>query len=177
MSNRDFNKVIREFGSDENGCCGKPIVHENVNTHSPPKQIIPENKDKLLITEEHHSKAEMQEMASRMMTNLQKRDMSVSAALREDAQRQLNLITANQPEGEVLNVQQEMVWVQVPCAVDSGACANVAPEDIFAEMPKDAPTLDPKYFAADGSPIAHLGYLKAEGVSEEGMPLKIGKSP
>ena len=40
-------------------------------------------------------------------------------------------------------------------------------------MPKDAPKLDPKYFAADGSPIAHLGSLTAEGVSEEGMQLKI----
>ena len=126
-----------------------------------------------MITEEHYNKSAMQDMASRMVTNLQKRDLSVSAELQRDSERQLNLITTNQPNGEVLNVQQDMVWVQVPCAVDSGACANVSPEDMFAEMPKDAPKLEPKYFAADGSPIAHLGSLVAEGVSEEGTPLKI----
>ena len=173
MPKHEFNKIIREFGSGDAGCCEKPFVHENMDTQNPPKQIAPESKDKLLITEEYYSKTAMQDMASRMMSNLQKRDLSVSAALMDDARRQINLITATQPEGEVLNVQQEMVWVQVPCAVDSGACANVAPEDIFEEMPKDAPKLDPKYFAADGSPIAHLGSLTAEGVSEEGMQLKI----
>ena len=80
------------------------------------------------------------------MTNPQKRYLSVRAELQLDAQRQLNSITASQPEGEVLNVQQDMVWVQVPCAVDSGACANVAPKDTFAEMPKDAPKLDSNLF-------------------------------
>lgn len=99
--------------------------------------------------------------------------MEISPTLIEAAKGEINLITAQQPEGDVLNVEQDMVWVQVPCAVDSGACANVAPEDIFEISLPDAPKLDPKYFAADGSPIAHLGSLVAKGVSNEGTPLKI----
>ena len=59
----------------------KPFVHENMDTQNPPEQIAPESKDKLLITEEHYSKTAMQDMASRMMFNLQKRDLSVSPAL------------------------------------------------------------------------------------------------
>ena len=44
-------KFIREFGNDGDGCCEKPLVHESMNTQSPPKQITPESKDKLLIAE------------------------------------------------------------------------------------------------------------------------------
>ena len=73
----------------------------------------------------------------------------------------------------MLNVEQDMVWVQAACAVDSGACANVVPTDIFAIEAPDAPKLDPKYSAADGSPIAHLGSVVTRGMSNEGTPLKI----
>ena len=83
------------------------------------------------------------------------------------------MITTNQKGGEVNNVQQDMVWVQVPCTVDSGACANVSPEDVFAEMSPDKHKLEPCFVAADLSPIAHLGSLVAEGVSEERTALKI----
>ena len=65
------------------------------------------------------------------------------------------------------------MWVQVPCAVDSGACANVAPENVFKLADATTVALEPKFFGADGSPIANLGTLIAEGVSEEGMGLKI----
>ena len=51
--------------------------------------------------------------------------------------------------------------------------ANVAPTDRFAITAPDAPKLEPKHFAADGSPIAQLGSLVAEGVSDEGTVLKI----
>ena len=44
---------------------------------------------------------------------------------------------------------------------------------MFAEMPKDAPKLEPKNVAADGPPIAHLGSLEAKGMGEEGTPLNI----
>ena len=99
--------------------------------------------------------------------------MTVGPTLRNVAGGEINLITAQQPERDVLNVEQDMVWVKVPCAVDSGACAHVAPTGIFAITAPDAPKLEPKYFAAHGSPIAHLGSLVAERVSDEGTALKI----
>ena len=39
----------------------------------------------------------------------------------------VNLITSSQATGPLLAVEKEMVWVQVPIAVDSGACAHVTP--------------------------------------------------
>ena len=122
---------------------------------------------------ELYDKDKMQAMATRMMSNLVARDMTVSTTVSKVAEGEINLITAQQPEGDVLNVVQDVVWVQVPCAVDSGACANVAPTNIFAITAPDAPKLEPKYCAADGSPIAHLGPLVAEGMSDEGTALKI----
>ena len=90
--------------------------------------------------------------------------------------REVNLITPitpGQPTDELLKVGDEMVWVQVPCAVDSGACANVAPDGVFTLASATTPKLDPKYFGADGTPIVNLGSLIAEGISEEGTELKI----
>ena len=65
-----------------------------------------------------------------------------------------------------------MVWVQVPCAVDSGACANVTPAGIFS-LEKSLIKLEPKFFGADGSPLENLGELVAKGTSEEGIEMKI----
>lgn len=80
-------------------------------------------------------------MVSKMATDLQKRNLNVSAEMQRDSERKPNPITTNQPDDERLNVQQDMVWVQMPCVVDSGACANISPEDMLADMPKDAPKL------------------------------------
>ena len=65
-----------------------------------------------------------------------------------------------------------MVWVQVPCAVDSGACANVTPAGIFS-LEKSLLKLEPKFFGADGSPIKNLGSMAAAGTNEEGVAMKI----
>ena len=111
-----------------------------------------------------------------MMRNLESGNLEVSDLVRELAAREVNLITPitpGQPNDELLNVGDEMVWVQVPCAVDSGACANVAPEGVFKLADATTPKLDPKYFGADGTPIVNLGALIAEGISEEGTELKI----
>ena len=75
-------------------------------------------------------------------------------------------------ENAVLNVNQGMIWVQVPCAVDSGACANVTPGD-RCSLQTSSTKLDPKFVGADGSPIANLETLIAQGVSEEGVNMKI----
>ena len=111
-------------------------------------------------------------MASRMLRNMEKRGMPVSEVVRELAQGEVNLITSNEGSSEVLNVDN-LVWVQVPCAVDSGACANVSPENIFKLADAATLKLEPKFFGADGSPIINLGMLVAEGVSEEGIGLKL----
>ena len=65
-----------------------------------------------------------------------------------------------------------MVWVHIPCAVDSGACANVTPAGIFS-LEKSLIKLEPKFFGADGSPLENLGELVANGTSEEGIEMKI----
>ena len=44
----------------------------------------------------------------------------------------LNLITAVDDQALMAVDGDDMVWVQVPCAVDSGACANVSPAGIFS---------------------------------------------
>ena len=103
------------------------------------------------------------------MANLEKRDLRVSQLVRDSAE--LNLITPLE-DNSVLNLNQKMVWVSVPCAVDSGACANVTPAGIFS-LEKSLIQLDPKFFGADGSPIENLGSLVAMGTCEEGVEMKI----
>ena len=90
MSNHEFNNAIREFGNDGDAFYGKLNVHESTIIQNPPKQTTPERQNKLLITEEHFNKSATQDMAGRMMTKPQKRDLSVSTELQLDAQRQLN---------------------------------------------------------------------------------------
>ena len=47
----------------------------------------------------------------------------------------INLMTSIQDSSaEINNVGQKLVWVQVPCAVDSGACAHVTPANIFCML-------------------------------------------
>ena len=66
----------------------------------------------------------------------------------------LNILTfAGQGNSSVLNVEDKMVWVQIPCAVDSGACAHVAPPNVFGLLSITEAQHKGKYFGADGSPI------------------------
>ena len=47
----------------------------------------------------------------------------------------INLMTSIQDSSaEINNIGQKCVCVQVPCAVDSGACAHVAPANIFCML-------------------------------------------
>ena len=41
------------------------------------------------------------------------------------------LVANNKVNQSVMNVEKGYVWAQVPCAVDSGACAHVSPPGIF----------------------------------------------
>ena len=93
--------------------------------------------------------------------------------VKEFSRDEINLITDVESTLDVLNVNEELVWAQVPCAVDSGACANVAPKGIFKFHVNGDGKLAPKFFAADGSPIENLGALAAEGFSDDGHAIKI----
>ena len=63
------------------------------------------------------------EMASTMMRNLDRINMPMKGTAHDVVQSEISLITPMQPVAEVLNVEK-LVWVQVPCAVESGACAK-----------------------------------------------------
>ena len=103
---------------------------------------------------------------------MKSKDMEIGETVVE-LSRGVNLITDIGANSDVLNVDQELVWVQVPCAVDSGSCANVAPKDIFSIESPTTEKLLPKFFGADGSPIENLGSLVAEGFSDDGHAMKI----
>ena len=71
-----------------------------------------------------------------------------------------------------MNVDVGYTWVQIPCAVDSGSCAHVAPPGIFGAMVEPQKVTKGKYFAADGSPIDELGQLTINAVLEGGLELQ-----
>ena len=82
----------------------------------------------------------------------------------------INLLTPGDGMRSVMPVETGMVWAQVPCAVDSGACAHVSPPDIFGASNKDN-VVKAKYFGADGSPIDEFGKLTVNAVMEGGMAM------
>ena len=85
----------------------------------------------------------------------------------------LNRLTfADQGNSSVMNVEDKMVWVQIPCAVDSGACAHVAPPNVFGLLNIREAQHKGKYFGADGSPIDEYGQLTINAVLEEGSEMK-----
>ena len=84
-----------------------------------------------------------------------------------DFNQSINLITAIDNSDNQVNAVSEMVWVQIPCAVDSGACAHVTPANLFAILGPGAKGV-PKYFAADGSPIENMGECAINAVLEDG---------
>ena len=112
------------------------------------------------------------QMATRMLAQMKSKDMEIGDMVVEFS-RGVNLITDIGANSDVLNVDQELVWVQVPCAVDSGSCANVAPKDIFSIESPTTEKLLPKFFGADGSPIENLGSLVADGFSDDGHAMNI----
>ena len=70
-----------------------------------------------------------------------------------------------------MNVKKGYVWAQVPCAVDSGACAHVSPPGIFGVTERKEANIKGKYFAADGSPIDEFGKLSVNAILEGGTKL------
>ena len=84
----------------------------------------------------------------------------------------VNLLVANNAINQsVMNVEKGHVWAQVPCAVDSGACAHVSPPGRFAVTEQKEANIKAKYFAADESPIDDIGKLSVNAILEGGMKL------
>ena len=54
--------------------------------------------------------------------------------------------------------------MQVPCAVDSGACSHVAPPNVFALLGPKTNMEKPKFYGADGSPIDNFGECPGNAV-------------
>ena len=80
----------------------------------------------------------------------------------------INSMTSIQDSSvEINNIGRELVWAQVPCAVESGACAHVTPANIFCLL-GSVEGLKPKCYAADGSPIANMGSCVTNAILEGG---------
>ena len=71
-----------------------------------------------------------------------------------------------------MNLDVACTWVQIPCAVDSGACAHVALPGVFGNLSPQDKITKGKYFAADGSPIDELGHQTINAVLEGGTELQ-----
>ena len=86
---------------------------------------------------------------------------------------ELNLLTsAGDQSNDIMNVDVAYTWVQIPCAVDSGACAHVSPPGVVGQVPKDQKITKGKYFAADGSPIDEMGQQTINAVLDGGTELQ-----
>ena len=81
----------------------------------------------------------------------------------------LNLLTsAGDQANDIMNVDTAYTWVQVPCAVDSGACAHVAPPGVFGKHSPGDKITKGQYYAADRSPIDGLGQQTINAVRDGG---------
>ena len=176
-----LNNSIKQNGCNDQ-CCA-PMITPSVIHQSPeePIQLLTSSIQEIPRPSQHVDKSDQRiaigpqiesiRMAQTMMANMVKQNLEVSQTVIDLANAEVDLITEN-PDSSILNLNQKMVWVQVPCAVDSGACANVTPAGIFS-LEKSLLKLDPKFFGADGSPIENLGSMVTAGTSEEGIEMKI----
>ena len=97
-------------------------------------------------------------------------NVSEHIAVGKQGNMSLNILTfADQGNSSVMNVEDK---VQIPCAVDSGACAHVAPPNVFGLLNIREAQHKGKYFGADGSPIDEYGQLTINAVLEEGAEMK-----
>lgn len=86
---------------------------------------------------------------------------------------ELNLLTrAGDQSNDIMNVDDiTYTWVQIPCAVDSGACAHASPPGSVGQVLRDQKVTKGKYFAADGSPIDEMGQKTINAVLDGGTEL------
>ena len=76
----------------------------------------------------------------------------------------------------ILAVKEELVWAKVAVAVDSGACAHVTPNEVFAMEAMESALSKAKstFFGANGSPIPILGdqFVKAKSDGGDDIEMK-----
>ena len=90
---------------------------------------------------------------------------NVEAQMRDSS---LNIITTEADLNVgIMNIESGLVWMQVPCAVDSGACSHVAPPNLFAILGPKTLIEKPKFFGADGSPIENFGECPVKAVLDD----------
>ena len=78
------------------------------------------------------------------------------------------------PPGPILvTEQEELVWIKVGVAVDSGACAHVTPACVFSL--ESVLTTGPTFYAANGAPIKNYGTQEVNALldSEEKINIKL----
>ena len=76
------------------------------------------------------------------------------------------------PPGPILVAEQEeLVWIKVGVAVDSGACAHVTPASVFSmtSVLGDGPT----FYAANGAPIRNFGTQQVKAVLDDASNIDI----
>ena len=88
----------------------------------------------------------------------------------------MNLFEESLPGGAINAVSsKELVWVKLPVAVDSGACAHVTPANVFGltTEPTAESKAGQKWYGAEGSGILNLGLQKVSGQDENGNPISV----
>ena len=75
------------------------------------------------------------------------------------------------PGAAVMPIETELLWVKIPVAVDSGACAHVTPVNCFGGECDQVKGAD--FFGAEGSPIKNLGKQKVTGVDSNNAPVEL----
>lgn len=99
-------------------------------------------------------------------------DASAHIAMSNQKKMSINMLTmADHGTSAVMNVEDKMVWACIPCAVDSGACAHVAPPNVFGLQDMKMVQHKGKYYGADGSPIDEYGQLTINAILQEGSEM------
>ena len=107
-----------------------------------------------------------------MMENFERQNLDIPPHIAKLTESELNLTTPTAADSSVLNLNQNMVWVPIPCAVDSGACASVRPAGCVS-LEKSLVKQEPNFSGGDGPPLESLGGLVAQGTSKVGIEMKI----
>ena len=70
------------------------------------------------------------------------------------------------PPGPILvTEQEELIWIKVGVAVDSGACAHVTPASVFAM--ESVLSTGPTFYAANGAPIKNYGTQEVNAILDD----------
>ena len=97
---------------------------------------------------------------------------NVSEHISDSWIRHCSLTAAGDSDNRVMNIDGAYTWAQIPCAVDSGACAHGSPPGMFGKMPNGYITKKGKYFRADSTPIDELGQMSVNAALDAGTEMQ-----